>query len=176
MELYIVRHGETGYNKMGLLQGRTDIPLNQNGIMQAEQLKKTLENVSIDVVISSPLKRAIETASIVKPDKPIYIDPRLEERGLGEYEGKPSKIYDKDLYHQYLENCTLKSVEGIRELIERIRKFVLELKQTYQGKTILLVTHGAWINGLFYCFEPIPEDGNLKRINLKNGEFLKYNL
>lgn len=176
MELYIVRHGETGYNKMGLLQGRTDIPLNQNGISQAEILKQKFENIPFDIVISSPLVRAIKTASIIAPHKPIYIDPRLEERGLGEYEGKPSKIYDKELYHQYYKNCTLKSVEGICELIERIHKFILELKQTYQDKTILLVTHGGWINGLLYCFEPIPEDGNLKRVNLKNGEFLKYNL
>lgn len=176
MELYVVRHGETGYNKMGLLQGRTDIPLNENGVEQAKKTKKALEHVSFDRVISSPLMRAIKTASIIAPNKQIYIDPRLEERGLGEYEGKPSRIYDKDLYHHYFKNCTQKSVEGIQELIARIKNLIIELQKNYPEETILLVTHGGWMNGLLYCFEPIPEDGKLRRVKIRNGEFLKYSL
>ncbi|MCI8446125.1 MAG: histidine phosphatase family protein, partial [Bacilli bacterium] len=93
MELYIVRHGETGYNKMGLLQGKTNIPLNQKGIEQANKTKKELEQINFDIVVSSPLNRAIDTAKIIAPNNEILIDERLNERTLGEYEGKPSRLY-----------------------------------------------------------------------------------
>ncbi len=176
MDLYIVRHGETGYNKMGLLQGRTDIPLNQNGIEQAKKAKTELEHINFDLVISSPLKRALETAEIIAPNKEIQIDARLNERELGEYEGKPSRLYDFDFYHNLLENHTEKGVEGIRELIVRVRKLIIELKSKYPDSTILLATHGGLVNAILYCFEPIPVDGKLRRIGLKNGEFIKYHL
>lgn len=176
MELYIVRHGETDYNSKKLLQGRTDIPLNQNGILQAFQTRKKLETISFDVVISSPLIRAITTASIIVPNKAVVIDPRLEERGLGEYEGKASAMYDSNLYHNYLINCKESGVEGIRDVIERVKFFINEIKNIYADQTVLLVTHGGLVNALLYCFENMPEDGNLRRISLGNGEFIKYSV
>lgn len=176
MELYIVRHGETGYNKMGLLQGRTDIPLNQNGIKQALLAHSSLQNISFDVVMTSPLKRAIETAATIVPRHSIIIEPRLEERYLGNFEGKPSRIYDQALYHDYYQNCTVGGVEGIQDLVKRIGLFLEELKMKYAKQTVLLVTHGGWINAFLYCVEQIPSDGKLKRIGLKNGEYIKYSL
>lgn len=176
MNLYVVRHGETNYNKMGLLQGRTDIPLNENGKKQALETQKELEGISFDLVISSPMIRAIETASLIAPSKEVVIDHRLEERKLGEYEGKSKNIYDQELYHDYFKNCTEHGVEGIQQLVDRVNDFINELKRNYYDKTILLVTHGTWINGLLYCFEPIPVDGKLRRIELKNGEFIQFSL
>lgn len=176
MELYVLRHGETDYNQKGLLQGRTNVPLNDNGRKQAQNTCWMLSNVHFDLVISSPLKRALETASIVVPNHAIWIDPRLEERFLGEYEGKPASEYNQALYHNYLINSKEYGVEGIKELIERVRDLIEELKKNYSKETILLVTHGGWINALLYYFEKIPEDGKLKSIPLRNGEFIKYSL
>ena len=176
MDLYIVRHGETGYNRMGLLQGRINIPLNQNGIDQAKQAKKELEHVAFDVVISSPLSRAIETAKINDPDKEVQIDNRLIERNLGEYEGKPSRICDFDFYDNLLANHTEKGMESILDLIVRVRTLILELKEKYSNSTILLVTHGGLINAISYCFKLDSNEEVLKRIDLKNGGFIKYHL
>lgn len=174
MKLYVVRHGETDYNQMGLLQGRTDIPLNENGKKQALEAQKELKDISFDLVISSPMIRAIETATLIVPLKNVLIDRRLEERGLGEYEGKSKKIYDQELYHNYFKNCTEHGVEGIQQLIHRVDSFIEELKRNYYDKTILLVTHGTWLNALLYCFEPIPTDGKLRRMELKNGKFIEF--
>lgn len=176
MEIYVVRHGETGYNKMGLLQGSTNIPLNENGKMQALRTKKALEHISFDIVISSPLLRAFETASIIVPNHIIKIDSRLTERYLGDYEGKPSRIYDQKKYHNYKENCVDQGVEGISNLIKRVHNFMDELREKYPNQTILLVTHGGWINALLYYFKPIPEDGKLEQLKLGNGEVVKYHL
>ncbi|MCI9233419.1 MAG: histidine phosphatase family protein [Bacilli bacterium] len=176
MDLYIVRHGETGYNKMGLLHGRTDIPLNQNGIEQANKTKKELENITFDVVISSPLIRAIQTAKIIVPNRKIKIDNRLIERNLGEYEGKPSRIYDFEFYDNLLANHTEKGVEGLCDLVVRARNLILELKEIYSDSTVLLVTHGGFINAFSYCFKSKQIDGNPEPIGLKNGEFIKYHL
>ena len=62
MEIYIVRHGETIWNEKKLLQGRTDIELNENGRKLAIITGKNLRNTHFDIVFSSPLKRAHETA------------------------------------------------------------------------------------------------------------------
>ena len=64
-KLFIVRHGETDWNVKKLLQGKTDIELNENGIKQAEELIYKLDFNNIDIVISSPLKRAKQTATII---------------------------------------------------------------------------------------------------------------
>lgn len=176
MELYIVRHGETGYNRMGLLQGKTNIPLNQNGIDQANKTKKELEQINFDIVFSSPLSRAVETAKIIAPGKEIFIDERLNERTLGEYEGKPSRLYDFAFYDSLLGNHTDKGVEGILKLIVRVRNFILELKKNYPNSTVLLVTHGGLINAMQYCFKDIWKSEKMERLSLKNGEYIKYSL
>ena len=65
MNIYIVRHGETNYNKQNLFQGLTNIPLNSNGKKQAEELAEDIKSININYIYSSPLKRAIQTANII---------------------------------------------------------------------------------------------------------------
>lgn len=87
--IYIVRHGQTARNKAKLLQGRSDIPLNESGIVQAEAAAEWFQNQEnrVDVVYSSPLKRAVETAKIIAPNVPLLIEDRLIEMDYGPYEG-----------------------------------------------------------------------------------------
>ena len=70
MKIYIVRHGKTDWNVSGLIQGKTDIPLNKIGEKQAEIAKEKIED-KIDICFSSPLKRAIKTAQILSDVNPI---------------------------------------------------------------------------------------------------------
>ena len=88
--LYIFRHGETDYNIARRMQSVLDIPLNQNGIHQAEELAKKLANVNLGCIYTSKLGRAIETANIVaKPNNtPVIVDNRLHEWDLGVFKGK----------------------------------------------------------------------------------------
>ena len=64
MEILLTRHGQTEWNVLGKVQGRADIELNEKGIKQAEETRKVLENINMDLIICSPLKRAAQTAKI----------------------------------------------------------------------------------------------------------------
>ena len=87
--LYIIRHGQTDWNVGHRLQGKTDIPLNENGRRMAREAAAKYRNTHFDVCYSSPLQRAFETARIVLEgrDVPIIRDERLSEMGFGEHEG-----------------------------------------------------------------------------------------
>ena len=81
MILYVVRHGETIWNLEHKVQGITDIPLTDVGIKSIEELQELVNGLNIDVVISSPLSRARETAKILIDSKlPINTDDRIKER------------------------------------------------------------------------------------------------
>lgn len=89
MILYTIRHGETEWNKMGKMQGKTDISLSEDGRKFAQKTADGLKNIKFDYIFSSPLERAYETACIIKGDRDIEIvkDERLIEVGFGLYEG-----------------------------------------------------------------------------------------
>ena len=69
MKIYLVRHGRTHWNDLGLAQGLKDVPLNEEGINSAKELAKDIKNLKIDKCISSPLSRAKDTAKILINDK-----------------------------------------------------------------------------------------------------------
>ena len=85
----LVRHGETDWNAIGKLQGRTDIPLNETGIFQAEKCGEYLKESEWDFIITSPLNRAKQTAEIIKRkiDVPLLEMDHFVERHFGEAEG-----------------------------------------------------------------------------------------
>ena len=89
MKIFVTRHGQTEWNALGKIQGRKDIELNEIGREQAEMTRKKLMNEKIDLIISSSLKRAKETAEIINKEFNVEIleDKRLVERGFGDFEG-----------------------------------------------------------------------------------------
>lgn len=97
MKIYYVRHGQTDWNLAERMQGGgSEKKLNETGIKQAKETKQELENVKYDVLICSPMHRAIQTAEIINKDRnvPIITDERIRERKLGELEG--NKVTDRD--------------------------------------------------------------------------------
>ena len=89
-QLYLIRHGQTDWNLRAMLQGRTDIPLNETGRRQAMEAGERLAGVHFDAVYSSPLQRAMDTAKLVSGwrEEKICPDERLTEIAFGPYEGK----------------------------------------------------------------------------------------
>jgi broad specificity phosphatase PhoE len=85
-QLTLVRHGITAWNVTGQFQGHTDTPLSDEGRLQAQALAKHLKKASVDMVYSSPLSRALETAQIVFPNRNIVQDDRLKELNFGDFE------------------------------------------------------------------------------------------
>ena len=155
MKLYIIRHGQTDWNRARLLQGRTDIPLNEWGRRVAQLTREGLKEVAFDVAFTSPLIRARKTAELILEDKniPIIDDDRLIEVNFGSYEGKSFQLDDENLQNFFSKPEAYYSVDGsesIESVIERTGKFLSELykKQEYQNSTILVSTHGAALCGL----------------------------
>ena len=89
MDIYLIRHGETDWNKTKRLQGVTDIPLNAYGIELAEKTAEGLKDVPFDRIYTSPLIRAKKTAEIIRGDRPVelVVTDGLKEISFGEYEG-----------------------------------------------------------------------------------------
>ena len=171
--IYIVRHGQTDWNIKELYQGASNIELNEFGRSQALELKKLLSGIKFDEVISSPLIRAYETATIITGNKNIKIDSRLIERIGGNLEGKPLKeafdmvdFNDPD-EHRY-------NVENVVDFKKRIASFVDEIKKNNQGKNLLIVTHAGVCVYIRCCFEGEPEDKDYLKYKIGNCEIIKY--
>jgi len=167
MNIILVRHGLTDWNVKDLLQGRTDIQLNETGKKQAIETANKLVNIHIDAIYVSPLKRTIDTAQQINKTRnmDIVIDNRLIERGFGDYEGKSKVEFKK--YWDFEANISDCNVESIRDLFSRAYFLLKEIQESYKDtdKTILLVTHNGVnlaITSILNGFIPNIFDYNLK--------------
>ena len=174
-KLYIVRHGKTDWNELKLLQGKTDIELNEEGKKQAKELSKIIDLDKIDVCISSPLKRTKETALLITENKiPIIYDDLLLERGFGNYEGKPIKFELIEKQWDYKLNYQEENVESIQECLERSKKFLEKINKTYQNANILIVSHGSLIKTLHFNLIGYDENTDFLSFNPKNAIVYEY--
>ncbi|MCF0117234.1 MAG: histidine phosphatase family protein, partial [Bacilli bacterium] len=100
MKIYLMRHGQTDWNVKRLVQGRTDTDLNDNGIAQAYEAASLLKEIKLDIILSSPLKRAYKTSLIIAKDKniPSHCIESLLEMSFGDLEGKPIETTGDQLY------------------------------------------------------------------------------
>lgn len=121
MKIYLVRHGETDWNKQMIIQGTTDNPLNAIGREQAKGLRNFFENIELDLVISSSLNRARETAKIATALEPDIIDDRFIERDFGFFEGKDVSVFydtpDKSQIADFEQDATIQNrvITGLNE-------------------------------------------------------------
>ena len=171
MNIILIRHGQTDWNLKDLLQGQTDVELNETGKIQASKTAEKLENIKIDEIYVSPLKRTVKTTEEINKNRnlDLKIEPRLIERGFGNYEGK-SKVQFKK-YWDFETNESDNNVEPIRQLFERVYEFLKELDGLYKNtnKTIALVTH----NGINLAITSILNGlkDNIFEYNLKPCEY-----
>ncbi len=150
---FMVRHGETEWNRLGKIQGVSDIPLNENGRRQAAELGVDLQNYEVERIGTSPLSRAQETAQILaeslKLEVPLVI-PGLIERDYGEAEGS----HGADFYKTFPDGQGVVGRETKEHVTQRVLSSLQELA-TSSIENYLLVAHGAVIRSLFeHC---IPE-------------------
>ena len=174
MKIYFVRHGETKWNTEKKIQGQTDIELNEFGRILATKTGKGMEDVRFDMVFSSPLKRAYETAELIlaqnkawnNQDNTIICDHRLKEIALGVYEGLCCNIDENnrldDNFLKFFADCVgykkPEQGENFQEVINRIHSFLDELLSRIDllDKTILVVSHGVINRGIVNYFTNNP--------------------
>ena len=164
--LYIMRHGKTEWNARHKLQGRTDIPLNEEGRIMAENASKELENIHFDICYCSPLIRAKETAKIVLKgrDIPIITDDRLLEMSFGIYEGIENSFQIPNcpinvLFKEPANYITpVEGAESFEDLYSRTGEFLKEVvvPRLELGEDILIVGHGAMNSSIICQIQNIP--------------------
>ena len=167
MKIYFIRHGETIWNKEKKIQGRSDIPLNQFGRELAKITSLSLKDIPFDVVYSSPLIRAKETACILTNNRNLDIieDERLLEMSFGEEEGESlteihahpeMKLYN--FIHNPGEYIPPVGGESFEELYERCKSFIEEIIFPAENKYqyMLIVGHGALIRGMVHYINQRP--------------------
>lgn len=151
--LYIMRHGKTDWNNEHRIQGRTDIPLNDEGRRMAAEAAEEYKDVHFDVCYCSTLVRARETAELLLKNRgvPIIYDERLVEMSFGIYEGTANSFSIPDCpinaFFWTPERYTtpVEGGESVDELFARTGEFLNEvaLPLVKEGKDVLIVAHGA---------------------------------
>lgn len=164
--LYLMRHGETLFNKRRKIQGWCDSPLTENGILQAKAAKKYLDNIDFDHYYSSTAERCCDTLEIITEYKKSYKRlKQLKERNFGDFEGESEDLNPKrdgefnydDLFPHY-------GGEYTQDVIERMSKCLNEIMENEDHKNVLVVSHG----GACYSFLSTVTDPN---IVIENGGF-----
>lgn len=177
MNLYVVRHGETIWNRERKVQGTTDIPLTDKGRDEANELQELISSLNIDVVISSPLERARETAKILVDSKlPVNTDDRISERDWGMNEGSNIDDVDKWDCWDVILNTKVQNIESVQDFMYRVSEFLEDIKIRYKDKNVLVVTHSAVSRVIHYLLGKIPEDGDLTKINIPNLRIIEYKI
>lgn len=156
-EIVIVRHGETDYNLTNTIQGQTDIPLNENGIKQAQLVAERLKGENFTKAYSSDLSRAMVTAETIVPGLEIVPDRRLREWLLGDWQGKTVAEIEKMSPGGFRATINdpdskVPNGESSNDILMRVNGFVKDLTQNHTEGKILIVSHGGAIRKMFHVF------------------------
>jgi probable phosphoglycerate mutase len=154
-----VRHGETNWNAERRMQGHIDIPLNANGISQAERLANALIRVkhSFDVIYSSDLERALHTANAVARalSLDVQITPRLRERNVGKLQGlllSEAPVLLPEIWQRHIArelDHDLGGGESIRTFHQRMQNILELFLNEHRGQSVLAVSHGGSLDMIY---------------------------
>ena len=153
--IYIIRHGQTDMNNRKVLQGRSDHPLNDAGIAQAQKAAYELRHISFIKVYTSPLKRAVQTAEILAPNAHAVIDDRLIEMDYGPYEGADLNHLPPEIltfFSDFAHNPAPDGMEQLSSVVERAGSFLEEIRD--QEGDILISTHAIAMKGILEYLTP----------------------
>ncbi|MCA0148299.1 histidine phosphatase family protein [Rossellomorea vietnamensis] len=149
------------------------MPLNEEGVRQAENLKQQLSHISFDYVFSSPQKRAQETAEITTGVTCIT-DSRLNVYDLGEADGLFKREVKMD--GPLPDSSSYSGVENPMEFMKRMKHFMAELETLHgkEDKNILISGHRCTTGAIGAFFNGIPDDQNIVKLSSDNGEYKQY--
>ena len=146
MKICLIRHGETDWNVIGRLQGREDIPLNENGKTQAKHCGLALKSMTWTAIITSPLLRARRTAEIIADAlniQEIYDDANLVERDYG----KASGLTEKERITLFPDG-KYEGIENWETLRDRMCKSIIQNADKFHPNNIIIISHGSAINSI----------------------------
>ncbi|MCS7281420.1 MAG: histidine phosphatase family protein [Desulfobacterota bacterium] len=168
MKIFLVRHGETEWNKEEVFRGKVDVPLNDKGLDQAKKTGSYLVKFSPEKVYSSPLQRARQTASIIAEINsiPLYLLDELTDMSFGIWEGlslnevKTAYPLEFEIWKRCPEKWRMDGAENLKKVRRRVSKAVEKiLKENGHGKNVVLVTHRVICKVISLIFLGLPNSG-----------------
>lgn len=162
----LIRHGETDWNKVGRIQGTTDVPLNETGKQQARACGVHLAEEAWDVIVTSPLQRAKQTARIINESLqlPVVEMAQFQEKHFGLAEGLTARERASLYPHK-----DYPGQEQLNDFDSRLNEGLTELNVRFAGKRVLVVAHGGVIHAILERLAYGDYDG--ANIRLQNGGF-----
>jgi len=160
MRIYLVRHGETEWNRVRQFQGRSDLPLNQEGKKQVRALALALKNKPLMAIYTSPLIRAFETARQIKvyhPLVPIFEEKGLIEMHLGEFDGM--KVQDwaekypdiRKVWNENPASVKMPGGESLKEVQDRAKKTLERITRIHSPDDTILLSSHNFVNLTILC-------------------------
>ena len=160
MRIYLVRHGETEWNRARIFQGRSNLPLNQEGRKQVKALALALKNKPLNAIYTSPLIRALETARLIKvfhPLIPIFEEKGLIKMDLGEFDGMKAQDWAEqypDFRKAWNENpasVKMPGGESLKEVQVRAKDTLERITRIYPPDTTILISSHNFVNLTILC-------------------------
>lgn len=145
MRLIIARHGETIDNTNKIIQGQTPGELSKNGLLQAKKLALRFMETKLDIIFSSDLRRALDTAyevSKYQPFSQLIIEKELRERDFGELTGLTLEEFAKRNYPEP------ENGENKQQIYNRAKNILSKIHAQYFGKKVMLITHNGFYRAL----------------------------
>jgi uncharacterized phosphatase len=169
--LYLVRHGETDWNAQRRIQGATDIPLNDTGREQARTTGLLLARREWDGIFSSPLSRALETATIIAAETrlgEVEVIPDLAERNYGDAEG----LNYQEIEVKFPGDTVVPGRETHESVGERAVAVLMALARGHQGQSLIVVSHGGLIRSVLNVVDPGAKHGSITNGSVHSFELV----
>lgn len=177
MRVYLVRNGQTEYNRLGIMQGRTDVSLNLFGVKQSHLCAKKLKEIDFDAIYSSENESALQTAKILasmqnNQELDFYSHPLLKAIDLGSFEGltwaQAIKL-NPDINFDNISNKKMAQIykgESYADVQDRV-KYFLDWLSGFNYRNVLIVTHGTIIKSII---------SNILELKMeKSGKYFVHN-
>jgi probable phosphoglycerate mutase len=186
--IYLVRHGETEWNREGRLQGQLNSPLTAEGIAQTESFSTQIQELNPHIVYSSDQERAVVTAQILTAnlEREIIYDRNLSEMNFGIFQGHNWDYIEnnmQDIYDQYRADdpdYVIPEGESHNQFHSRVTETLQRIADDNPGRKILIISHGGSINKMLCYARGMKPSGNryfktenlaLNVLKYKDGEF-----
>ncbi|MFG6118023.1 histidine phosphatase family protein [Thalassobacillus sp. B23F22_16] len=181
VSIYFIRHGMTQWNIEKRYLGHSDEPILPELLHDSRLLKQQLSALSFDQIFTSDLRRCMETAEYLVPNKPACADPNLREMNFGDWEGYTHQELQNDLRYQHWisqwQTSSPPNGEDYPSFRRRVRSFLIELLAINNSRNVLVVTHGGiireimngFIPGLTFTATKIPNGGGIRMVFKQDG-------
>lgn len=182
LKIYLLRHGQTAWNAdNNRYCGRTDIPLTEKGLSQAEEVKRQLQGIEFEAVYSSPLQRAYITAGIAS-GKEVIKDDRLIEADFGNWENKTKEEFmaeNESLWLDWMRDPGTHRAGGTGEtggeIVARVNDFFSSLQQKHSSGNVMVVAHNG-INRLYMAHKLGMPLKNYRQLVQENSSITRFEL